>query len=203
MGKSAVAKTVAAGKRSLPGALSLKVTLRGVKPPIWRRILVPGRMTLGELHDAIQTVMGWDDTHLHDFAIGGERFGDPSTTDDVTSEDGMTLNGVVKSGVNRFRYTYDFGDDWEHDVLVEKAPPANTAKALPACIGGKRNGPPEDCGGPWGYMDLVDILSNPAHPQHAEQREWLGDDFDPEAFSVADADALLAAAFNRSDAAVS
>jgi hypothetical protein len=158
---------------------------------------MPGSMTLADLHLAIQITMGWGDCHLHDFDVGGEQYGDPNTTDDVASERRLTLNALVKSGVTRFAYTYDFGDDWEHAILIEKAPPANDAKAYPACVGGKRNGPPEDCGGVWGYAELLEILANPAHPQHEEQLEWVGGEFDPKAFSVAAADAALASAFGR------
>lgn len=194
-----MAKTAAPKKYAVAGSICLKVTLRNTKPPIWRRILVPSSMKLGDLHVALQVVMGWHDSHLHAFDVGGQQYGDPDMTDDVTSENRQTLNGLVKSGVTRFTYTYDFGDNWEHNILIEKAAPANTAKALPACIGGARNCPPEDCGGTWGYGDLLDILANPAHPQYEEQREWLGDDFDPEAFSVAEADAALAAVFRRKE----
>jgi hypothetical protein len=141
--------------------------------------------------------MGWHDAHLHSFDVGGREYGDPKSADDVADETRLTLNGVVKSGISRFRYTYDFGDDWEHDVLIEKAPPANSATAYPACVAGKRNCPPEDCGGPWGYAELLTILADPSHEQYEEQREWIGEDFDPEAFSVADADTILAAAFRR------
>jgi Plasmid pRiA4b ORF-3-like protein len=192
-----MAKTAAPKKRAATGVLSLKVTLGGIKPPIWRRILMPGTRTLFDLHMAIQVTMGWMDSHLHAFDIGGRQYGDRATTDDVANEAHQTLNGLVKSGVSRFCYTYDFGDDWEHDVLIEKAPSANAARAYPACVAGKRNCPPEDCGGAWGYAELLAALADPAHPRHEEQREWIGEDFDPEAFSVPKADAILAAAFRR------
>jgi hypothetical protein len=177
--------------------VSLKVTLRGTKPPVWRRILVPGGMTLGDLHRVIQAAMGWEDCHLHAFDIGGEQYGDRSTVDDVADEKRLTLNHLLKSGSTRFGYTYDFGDDWEHTVVIEKPLPTSAAAAYPACIAGKRNCPPEDCGGPWGYQHLLEVLADPAHPDHAEQREWFGEEFDPEEFAVATADAALAARFNR------
>lgn len=192
-----MAKTAVPKKPAGAGILSLKVTLRNTKPPIWRRILMPGSMTLADLHVAIQIAMGWGDCHLHHFDLDGKLFGDPDTTDDVADEGHLTLNAMVKSGVNRFAYTYDFGDDWEHAILIEKAPPASDAKAYPACVGGKRNGPPEDCGGPWGYAELLDILADPARPEHEEQLRWVGGEFDPEAFSVAAADAMLALTFRR------
>jgi hypothetical protein len=192
-----MAKTAAPEKRAATGVLSLKVTLRDIRPPIWRRIVMPGTMNLHDLHMAIQLTMGWTDSHLHAFDIDGRQYGDPAITDDVADEARQTLNGLVKSGVNRFRYDYDFGDDWGHDVLIEKAPPANSASAYPACVAGKRNCPPEDCGGAWGYAELLTVLADPAHSRYQEQREWIGEDFDPEAFSVDEADAILAAAFRR------
>jgi hypothetical protein len=192
-----MAKSPAAKKTAPAGVLSLKVTLRHTKPPIWRRILVKGGMNLGDLHTAIQICMGWMGSHLHAFDIGGEQYGDPTAMDDVANERRLTLNGLVKSGVTRFGYTYDFGDDWEHDILIEQAPPAGDGKFFPACIGGKRACPPEDCGGPPGYEDLLAVLADPAHPNHAAQLEWLGGEFDPEAFSIADTDAELGAGFHR------
>jgi hypothetical protein len=196
-----MAKTPAPKKTAPAGVISLKVTLRHIKPPVWRRILVKGGMNLGDLHTAIQISMGWMDSHLHAFDIDGEQYGDRTTTDDVGDERRMTLNGLVKSGVSRFTYTYDFGDDWEHDVLIEKVIPATDAKAFPACIAGKRACPPEDCGGPFGYEELLAVLADPANPNHAEQLEWLGGEFDPEAFSVEDTDAELGTGFHRAQPA--
>ncbi len=187
MAKAAAAKSI----------ISLKVTLRGSKPPIWRRLLMPGIATLGELHMAIQVAMGWENCHLHDFSVGHVRYGDTDNTDDVVDENRMTLNRMVKSGVTRFTYTYDFGDDWEHGIVIEKPPLSAEGKSSPACVAGKRNCPPEDCGGIWGYQDLLGILADPAHPDHEERLEWIGGEFDPEAFSVEDADAALAGCFNR------
>jgi hypothetical protein len=196
-----MAKTPAPKKRTPAGVLSLKVTLRHIRPPVWRRILVKGGMNLGDLHTAIQICMGWMDSHLHAFDIGGEQYGDRTTTDDVSDERRLTLNGLVNAGVTRFTYTYDFGDDWEHDILIEKVVPANDAIAFPACIAGKRACPPEDCGGPPGYEELLAVLADPASPNYAEQLEWLGGEFDPEAFSVADTDAELVAGFHRAETA--
>jgi hypothetical protein len=192
-----MAKPAVVKKSAVKGVLSLKITLRNVKPPIWRRIAVHGSMTLGDLHVAIQVVMGWQGGHLHAFDVGGAQYGDPDSMDDTDDENRMTLNRVVKSGVGRFRYTYDFGDDWEHDILIEKAPPPTAVTAFPACVAGKRRCPPEDCGGVWGYAELLEIIANPDHPEHDERRGWIDEDFDPEAFSVAATDTALGEVFHR------
>lgn len=176
---------------------SLKVALRGAKPPIWRRLLVPANMTLAELHEAIQVAMGWQGGHLHVFDIDGRNYGDRASVDDVADENRLTLIGVQRSGGARFRYTYDFGDDWEHTISIEKSLPAAQGATYPTCIAGKRACPPEDCGGPWGYQELLDIIANPSHPERAERLEWLEEEFDPEDFSVDVADARLAARFGR------
>jgi hypothetical protein len=192
-----MAKTVQLKRLTDTKVMSLKVTLRGTKPPIWRRILVPGGMTLGDLHQAIQAAMGWYDCHLHGFDINGQQYGDRRSVDDVADENRLTLNGLLKSGVARFAYTYDFGDNWDHAIVIEKTLPTNAANAYPVCVAGKRHCPPEDCGGPWGYQHLLEVLANPAHPEHAEQSEWVGDEFDPDEFTTAIADVALAARFDR------
>ncbi len=192
-----MARTVASKTGAADSIVSLKVTLKGSKPPVWRRLLVPGSMTLGDLSEAILTGMGWIGGHLHAFDVDGRQFGDPATTDDVANENRLTLNGVVKSGVRRFGYTYDFGDDWEHVVAVEKTLARAPGQAYPVCVDGERNCPPEDCGGVWGYAELLEILADPAHPEREERLEWIGGDFDPEAFDASIADKRLAARFKR------
>lgn len=192
-----MAKTVAPKRSGGKRIVSLKVTLRGTRPPIWRRLLMLGEMTLADLHQAIQATMGWHDDHLHAFDIGGRQYGDRHTADDVADENRLTLNSLLKSGVARFVYTYDFGDNWEHIIVIEKRAPASEVTFYPACVGGKRNCPPEDCGGAWGYQHLLDILADPAHPERAEQIEWIGEQFDPDEFAVEIADAAIAVRFNR------
>ena len=177
--------------------VSLKVTLRGTKPPIWRRLLMPDTMTLADLHQAIQAAMGWEDSHLHAFDIAGRQYGDRQTVDDVADEHRLTLKGLLKSGVTRFAYTYDFGDNWEHTVAIEKTQPAIDGLAYPLCVAGKRSCPPEDCGGPWGYQHLLEVLADPDHPDYADQKEWVGEDFTPEHFDPVAANAVLAARFER------
>jgi hypothetical protein len=131
---------------------SLKVALRGSKPPIWRRLLVADTVTLADLHETIQGAMGWGRCHAHAFDIGGKQYGDPEFLEDISDEAKTTLKTVYKSGATSFKYTYDFGDHWEHTVTLEKAQPAIEGQVYPICVAGKRNCPPEDCGGVWGYI---------------------------------------------------
>src|SRR4051794_15092148 len=116
---------MAEAARRADSVISLKVTLRDVRPPIWRRLLVPAGMTLDDLHHAIQAAMGWEDAHLHAFDIAGREYGDPREVDGAADEARLTVGGVLRSGVSRLSYAYDFGDDWEHAIVIEgKRPPA-------------------------------------------------------------------------------
>jgi hypothetical protein len=152
---------------------------------------------LAKLSEHIQAAMGWSGYHLHMFDIGGEQFGDPKSVDEVADEKRLTINGLLKSGIKRFDYLYDFGDSWELAVLIEKKIPTHGSIGLPACIDGARNSPPEDCGGTPGYEEMLEILANPKHPDYEQWAEHAGEDFDPEDFSAERADALFAARFRR------
>lgn len=164
----------------------LKITLRDVRPPIWRRLLVPSATSLGELHEHIQTAMGWFDYHLHAFQVDsmtygiddGESLGEPPQ-----DEAAVALADVAPAGVS-FTYTYDFGDNWEHVIEVESIDPVEPGAQYPRCIAGRRASPPEDCGGFPGYLELIEALADPAHPRHVELREWVGGEFDPERFDL-------------------
>jgi hypothetical protein len=174
----------------------LKISIAGTRPPVWRRVRVPGRATLGELHEVIQTVLGWTSSHLHQFEIGGNRYGeepDGFPELEALDERQVTLSEAVGKRVKRFLYVYDFGDDWRHEVVVEKIEPA-TAEDRPVCLAGKRRRPPEDCGGPWGYANFLKAIQDPNHPQHQELLEWTGDRFDPEEFHLDRVNAILSAA---------
>ncbi len=168
-------------------ALQLKVTLLDVSPPVWRRLVVPAAMTLGELHFVVNEAMGWTCSHLHEFAVGDRRFGDPSIDPDGSGEfedeRKISLASVATEGAT-LRYEYDFGDDWSHEIVVEKRLPLDPRVAYPVCTAGARACPPEDCGGPFGYADLLDALRDERHPQHDEVVTWLGGVFDPEGFDV-------------------
>jgi Plasmid pRiA4b ORF-3-like protein/Domain of unknown function (DUF1841) len=161
----------------------VKVILHGAKPPIWRRLRLPASTTLAQLHQVIQVAFGWEDAHLHAFEVGGRRYSRPDFElwDEAADEGKARLQDLASRPGARLRYTYDFGDSWEHDVLVEDAlAPDGVAHAV--CLAGRRAGPPEDCGGVWGYAELCEILADPNHPDHDERVEWLGHPHDPAAF---------------------
>ena len=165
----------------------LKITLKYVKPPVWRRVEVPVDIKLGKLHDVIQTAMGWTNSHMHAFVAGGTVYGtpDPEFGGGTKSERSVRLDGVVDEG-GKLRYEYDFGDGWEHEIKVEKAFDADPATHYPRCTAGKRACPPDDCGGPFGYEELLRAIQDPSHPEHEEMLDWIGGEFDPEAFDVAE-----------------
>jgi hypothetical protein len=177
-----------AGKSTARKATStiyqLKVSLRDIQPPIWRRILVAD-CSLDWLHEIIQVAMGWENYHMYDFEVGGEHYTDPRGMADLDMEDAsrVKIGQVAPEGKVKFRYTYDFGDNWQHEVLVEKVVSPEEGRTYPVCIDGKRACPPEDCGGPWGYMEFAEAIRDPEHEQHAEFLEWRGE-FDPEEFDL-------------------
>ncbi len=170
----------------------LKITLRRSKPPIWRRIQVTDSTTLRDLHEIVQVVMGWTNSHLHQFVVTGRPYSDPRfELDDVSDERRVSLSRLALQPRMHFGYEYDFGDSWEHDILVEKTFPPEPGAAYPRCITGKLACPPEDCGGTWGYYQLLETVQDPRHPDYKEMREWLGDGFDPDAFDLASVNARL------------
>lgn len=177
--------------------LVLEVTLLDIKPRIWRRFAIAADVTLADLHDAIQCVMGWDDAHLHEFAVKGKRYGVPDLDggfdddDELRDEAEYTLQKVLGCKGAKFRYTYDFGDNWEHEIKVEDIREPETGAKYPACLAGERACPPEDCGSAWGYGTLLKILKNPKHKEYKERMEWLGGSFDAETFDIEKVNKLL------------
>lgn len=165
----------------------IKITLRGVRPPIWRRLHVPSTLTLGQLHHALQIAMGWTNSHMHQFCVGRQYFGVPDPEDlwnaPTISERKVRLVQIAQA-TSRFTYEYDFGDGWTHDVVIERAEPVTEFASDWICTDGRRACPPEDCGGPYGYADLVEALANPNHPEHSERLEWIGQHWQPEAFDI-------------------
>lgn len=168
-----------------------KITLDGIEPPIWRRIQVQD-CTLDKLHEHIQTAMGWTNSHLHQFEIKGQRYGDPELLDDgfddFECEDSTTtlVSEILPKTGKRFafKYEYDFGDSWEHEILFEGSPPIDPKAKYPVCLEGERACPPEDCGGVWGYGDFLKAIRNPKHEEHESMLEWIGGKFSPEAFDA-------------------
>ena len=175
-----------------PSIYQLKVTLVGSKPPIWRRILVSGDVNLSVFHQILQDVMGWTDSHLHQFVVGGIMYSAPydDYADDLEiefrDESKYKLSQLLKREKDSLIYEYDFGDSWEHKIVLEKILPDDGSTETPSCIKGKRACPPEDCGGVWGYANLIEIVQNPKHPEHQEMLEWLEEGFDPEYFDLDD-----------------
>jgi hypothetical protein len=148
-------------------------------------------VTLGELHEILQIAMGWEDCHLHQFVVKGEYHGPPDLDDpwgfgpETQDEETTLLSQVATSDKKaRFRYEYDFGDSWDHDIVVERILVPEPGVKYPRCVDGARSGPPEDCGGVWGYENFVAAMSNPKHPEHDDLEDWYGGAFDAEAFSA-------------------
>ena len=184
--------------KTVESILQIKITLKGSKPPIWRRVLVPASSTLTQLHSVIQEAMGWWDCHLHGFRIGDERYTIPEPGGGFMGMDQgeiderkVRLHHVLGAKGATAIYDYDFGDDWEHQVTVEKISMPESGVAYPVCVAGKRRCPPEDCGGVYGYYDLLAALKDPAHERHQELTEWIGSVPDPEAFLLEEANERL------------
>ena len=171
----------------------LKVTLRGVRPPVWRRIVVDSDTPLSELADLLEAAMGWLGGHLHAFTVGDTTYELPHPDGDTgwgrrtVDERTVTLDEVLGEPRAKLRWDYDFGDGWEHDVVVESIGAPEAGADAPVCVAGRRACPPEDCGGTWGYANLLAALADPAHEDHEDLAEWLPPGFDPEAFDPADA----------------
>jgi hypothetical protein len=182
-------------KKAFNQVYQFKITLRGAKPPIWRRIQVPESYSFWDLHVAIQDAMGWDDCHLHSFEIANlsnglmESIGIPDddsiwSTDTKAGWKTKIADFFTIDENNKADYTYDFGDGWEHIIKLEKILPREKGVKYPICIKGKRACPPEDCGGIWGYMELLEIISDPDHEEYESMLEWVGGEIDPDHFDV-------------------
>lgn len=174
----------------------VKVTLRHSQPPIWRRIQVAGDTRLDQLHLILQTVMGWDNYHLHQFIVENSYYGEPNPDFEsfgppMQDEKKVTLEQVAPNEGANFIYEYDFGDGWEHVLHVEEIMPPSEKARYPRCIEGKRACPPEDVGGVWGYQSFLEAIKDPDHPDHEEMLAWVGGDFDPEAFDREEVNAEL------------
>lgn len=165
---------------------SLRIELTRIEPLIWRRLLVPATITLPKLHRAIQGAMGWTNSHLHQFHIDQVRYGEPDPYDDadLMDEKGVKLSALLVGQVREFIYDYDFGDDWQHRVVLEQSQPGHPAWNGSLCAAGQRACPPEDVGGVWGYEEFLRVIADAKHEQHIDMLSWVGGIFDPEGFDV-------------------
>lgn len=175
----------------------LKITLLGAsRPPVWRRLLVPARIRLDGLHSVIQAAMGWENYHMHVFSAGSAEYGLADPELNHRDEHKKALKDLVKRPGNKIRYTYDFGDDWEHSIVLEEVLVAEPGMRYPVCVAGKGACPPEDCGGVGGYELLREVLADPTNEEHQEMVEWLGlgraSDFDATAFDIDEVNDALA-----------
>lgn len=196
-------KAKAKSKAARPGheAVELEISLRYIRPRIWRRFVVPHRIKLHRLHDVIQAVMGWNNAHLHSFRAGRHEYvvrdpddaGWQDTLSDTIIHDERkhTLGDLVAAKGDKFTYTYDFGDNWDHDLKVRSITPVEKPLKSAFCVLGERACPPDDCGSVPGYEELCAALPDPQHPQHKHWKEWIGD-YDPGAFDCAGVNRLLA-----------
>lgn len=176
-------------RRQITTVYQLKIVLSGVRPQIWRRVQVPADIPLEELHLVLQAAMGWTNSHLHSFTFGERHYTMPyeeGALEELRMEDERErdLSELITEPKETFAYDYDFGDNWQHVITLEKILPAALDTKYPVCLEGKRACPPEDCGGAWGYADLLKVLRNPAHPEYKDMRAWAGRKFDAEVFDV-------------------
>lgn len=164
----------------------LKITLKESRPPIWRRFQVRSDVTLAKLHRIIQEVMGWFDGHLHQFIVGRIYYGvpDPDDLSETRDERKVRLDQILSVPGRKIVYEYDFGDGWEHEIVLEKILSPDPKTRYPRCLDGARACPPEDCGGIYGYADFLEAIRNPEHEEHEEMLEWIGGEFDPEEFDL-------------------
>ena len=173
----------------------LYVFLLDIAPPIWRRVEVSSETLFAQLHKVLQAAMGWQDYHLHEFEIGGQRYGVPDPNYDqpgeVVKDSAIKLSRALSRKGASLLYSYDFGDNWVHSVVLEDILPMEPDTKYPRVVDGARACPPEDSGGSSGYADLVEILAKPRHKEHRQMREWAGKNFDPESFSAKAANLLL------------
>jgi hypothetical protein len=176
-----------------PSIYQLKITLLEIEPAIWRRIQVPSTIPLCCLHDALQAVFGWTDSHLHQFEKDGKYWGVPEQDDYDTGlldESRVPVSRVLRAEGDSMIYVYDFGDNWRHQVVLEKIVPAD-APTKPLCLAGERRSPPEDVGGPSGYQEFLEVIFEPGHEEFSHFRGWAGGKFHAEDFDLKAVNTIL------------
>ncbi|HSW62151.1 MAG TPA: plasmid pRiA4b ORF-3 family protein [Dissulfurispiraceae bacterium] len=163
----------------------IKIELKDIKPIIWRSFVVDSNILLPDFHKIIQTIMGWTNSHLHQFSKNDIIFSEPDEEGFIESINykKIRLCEILKTEGDSIIYEYDFGDGWEHDIQLIKIKTDIESK-YPLCIGGERCCPPEDCGGPPGYEDLLKVLKNPNKKEYKEMIEWIGYNFDSEKIDI-------------------
>jgi hypothetical protein len=165
----------------------LKITLLDIQPPIWRRFEVPSTILLCCLHDAIQVAMGWTDSHLHRFEKDGKCWSLPENDEygdlNLIDESHVPIGDVLRAEGDSMIYVYDFGDNWRHEVVLEKILPSET-RQKPICLAGERRCPPEDVGGTGGYQEFLEVIFQPGHEEFEHYRVWAGNPVHAEEFDV-------------------
>lgn len=167
----------------------IRIELDNIEPRIWRRVEVSVTTNLRALHEIIQAAMAWENYHLYQFAVGDRVYGEPDPEDmawgrKVYQAKGMRLGTLLDRGVTEFIYTYDFGDDWQHKITVEEVSDAEPGTDYPRFVDGERTAPPEDVGGPPGFIEFVEAMAKPRHPQHKDLVRWYGGPFNPADFGA-------------------
>ena len=163
----------------------IKITLTGVKPPVWRRVLVPSDETLDDLHRIVQISMGWGFSHLHEFKVGDRIYGEPNRAYQdvkVLPDWNIKLSTIFRRGIRDFTYLYDFGDYWMHKIAIENVQPFDHNESYPLLVTGRRNCPPEDVGGDSGYFEFLKAMKDPLNIESAFYVDWYEGEFDPEEF---------------------
>ena len=171
----------------------LKISLLNSKPSIWKRIQLDSDTLLPDLHKIIQTSMGWTNSHLHQFIHNDKTYAAPDTWGDLNSRDyqKIKIDKILLHEKDKMIYEYDFGDGWRHEIILEKTLEKADKDKLPLCIAGKNACPPEDCGGIWGYMNLLEIMRDPKHEEYKEMKDWLGGDLEPSEFDKEEVTEML------------
>jgi hypothetical protein len=165
----------------------LKITLLETKPLVWRQFQVESRMALDQLHEVIQTVMGWESCYLHEYQLDKKRFGIPDDEfpdDNTLNEQNYVISDLLKQEKTSLTYVYDFGDHWQHQLTLEKILPYTSECTLPYCLDGANACPPEGVGGTFAYADFIAAINDPSHESHEDFIQWIGDDFSPTRFDL-------------------